>query len=107
MSRAKYVGVTVNQFVAKGIAHVGDVKGAVLFANLGVECNVQQHVAQLFLGRLVVVANEGIAQFIGLFYGIGTQAFVGLFVVPGAFLAQNVEYVDQSTECFGLFFFGV
>ena len=64
---------------------------------------MQQHIAQLFADVILVIAHQGVTKFISLFDSIGAQTFVGLLAVPGTFLAQLVEYVEEAAEGFHLF----
>ena len=61
---------------------------------------MQQHIAQLFADVILVIAYQGVTKFISLFDSIGAQTFVGLLAVPGTFLAQLVEYVEEAAEGF-------
>ena len=65
---------------------------------------MEQYVSQLFADVLLVVAHQGVTEFIRLFNGVGTQTFVGLFLVPGTFYPQFVENVEEAAEGFHLFF---
>ena len=98
------VGVPIDQFVAKHVAHVGNVKVARFGADLRIEDDVQQQVAQ-FLGNVVhVVRQDGVGQFISFFDGIGAEGIEGLLAVPGALFAQVVHDVQESGESLQFFF---
>ena len=77
------MGVAADQFVDYGLADLLDGEAAFLGRDLGVEDDLQQHVAQ-FAAQLVVVAGvDGLQRLVGLFEQIGFEAGVGLFAVPG------------------------
>ena len=86
------------ELVAKLVSSPGSVELLLFRPDLGVEANVQQHVAQFLADVLLVVVHEGIAQLIGFFDGVGAQALVGLLAIPGAFDAQFIEHVQKSSE---------
>ena len=90
--------MTVNQLLTQGIAHVGDVKFALLVTDFGIKDDVQQHVAQFLADFIVVLAHDSIGKFHGFLDGVGTQALVGLFAVPRALHAQLVQNVEQSAK---------
>ena len=95
---AEDVRMAVNQLVAQGIAHVGDVKFALLVTDFGIKDDVQQHVAQFFAYGIVILVHDGVGEFHGLLDGVGTQALVGLLAVPRALHAQLVKDVEQASE---------
>ena len=64
------VGMAVDKFVALGIGHVGKIKLALLLAELRVEDNVQEQVAQLLLNALHIAIGNGVGQFVCLLYGV-------------------------------------
>ena len=94
----------VDQFVAQHVAHVGDVEVARLGADLGIEDDVQEQVAQLLRDVVHIVRKDRIREFVGLFDGVGAEGFEGLLAVPGTLLAQIVHDVKQSCERLQLFF---
>ena len=104
---SEHVGMAEYQFFAEAVAYVLHVEVTGLATYLGVEGYVQQHVAQLLADVAFVVAHQGVAQFVGLFDGVGAQALVGLFAIPGAFLAELVEDVKEASEGFHLFLSGM
>ncbi len=59
---------------------------------------MKQYVSQFFADFLLVVAHQGVTKFISLFNGVGTQAFIGLLLVPGTFHPQFVEYIEEAAE---------
>ena len=69
-----------------------------------VESYMQQHIAQLFADVILIIAHQSVTKFISLFDSIRAQTFIGLLAVPGTFLAQFVEYVEEAAEGFHLFF---
>ena len=94
----EHVRVAENEFFTQLVAHVGYVERLLFAAYLGIEAHVQQHVAQFLTNVLLVAAHQRVTQFVGFFYGVGSQAFVGLLAVPRAFHPQFVEHVEQSPE---------
>ena len=96
-----------NQFVAKLIAHILHVEVAGFTRYLGIECYMKQYIAQFLADVLLVVLHQGITQFIRLFYGIRPQALVGLLTVPRTFLTEFIQYIQEASECFHLFFSGM
>ena len=99
------MGVAEDEFVAQFVADVGNVEIALLAAYLGIEDNVQKHIAK-FLAYLVgVLFDEGIAQFESLLYGVWAQALKGLLAVPGALLSEGVHHIQQTTESGQFLFF--
>ena len=90
--------MTEDELVAKLIAHIGNVELSLLAAYLGIEADVQQHVAQLLLYIERIILHERITQLEGLLYGIWAQALIGLLAVPRAFLTQVVQHIQQSSE---------
>jgi hypothetical protein len=95
---AEDVRMAEDELVAKGVADVGNVKFLLLFANLGIEDDVEQDVAKLLLEVFVVARDDGGTEFVGFFDGVGAERFVGLLAVPRTLLAQLVEDVEQSPE---------
>ena len=76
-----------DELVSQLVAHIGNVELLLFLRYLSVEADVQQHVAQLFADIGRIVTREGVAQLVGFFYGVGAQALIGLFLIPGALLA--------------------
>ena len=99
------MGVAEDEFVAQFVADVGNIELSLLVAYLGVEAHVQQHVAQFLADVLYVVLYQGVAQLVGFFYRVHSQAFVGLLTVPRTLLSQFVQHVEHPPECGHLFFF--
>ena len=100
---AENVGVAEDKFVVEGVGNVGNVEIAFLFADFGVEEDVEQQVAQFFADVHGIVVKEGVAEFVGFFDSVGTKRFVGLFTVPRTFHAEDVEGVDNAAEGFNFF----
>ena len=99
-----YVRVAVYELVALGVGHVGEVEGSGLLAQLRVEDNVQQQVAQLLAYALHVAVGDGVDEFVGLLYGVVAQRFEGLFAVPRALFAQGIHDFEQPLGGFELIF---
>ena len=99
------VRVPVYEFVAQGVGHVPEIKGALLLAQLRVEDHVQQQVAELLLDSLHVVIRDGIGQFVGLLDRIAAQRVEGLLPIPGAFAAQGVHHLQQAGRSLQTFIF--
>ncbi len=68
---------------------------------------MEQKIAQFFFYFIIVVAENGFYQLIGLFNGVGPQALVGLYPVPRAFLPQFIHYVEQPPESLHFLYSGV
>ena len=96
-----------NQLIAQLVANIFDVKISCFRAYLSIESDVQQYVPQLFADFFLVIPHQGIAKFVSLFYGVGTQTFIRLFTVPGTFNTQFVENVQEASEGFHLFLSGM
>lgn len=67
-------------------------------AHLGIENDMQKHVAQFFADLVHVMLRDSSGQFKSLFYGILAQAVESLFAVPRAFDPQLVHDVQQPFE---------
>lgn len=98
------MGMAENKFLTKTVAYVFHIEIIGFGAYLCVKSHMQQHIAQLFADVILVIAHQGVTKFISLFDSIGAQTFVGLLAVPGTFLAELVEYVEEAAEGFHLFF---
>ena len=94
-----------DELVTQAVAYIRYVESTFLAANLGVKAHMQQHISQFLADVVGVVAKQCIAQFKGLLDCIGTQALVGLLVVPRTFLAQFVEHIQQTAKRLHFFFF--
>ena len=88
----------VDELGVERVGHVGNVEPPLLVGYLGVEKHVQEHVAELFLYFGAVVVHESLCQFVYLLDGVRAEAFVGLFGVPRALHAKDVEGVDDAPE---------
>lgn len=106
-SVAEHVRMAIDQFGVQGIADVGDVKRAFFLSDLGVEKYMEQDVAEFLADVGVVFVYKGVAKLIDFLYGVRTQRFVGLFGIPGTFYTQNVERVDDASQCLDFFLAGV
>ena len=74
-----------NEFVVQRVGHVGNIELILFVAYFGVEKDVEEHVAKLFLYVFLVIVHEGLNQFVDLFYCVRTEAFIGLLGIPRAF----------------------
>ena len=98
MDLAEDVRMAVDQFVAQTVDHVHDIVFALFRGNLGIEDDVQEHVAQ-FLGYLPALpAEDGVAQLVSLLNRLRTQRLGGLLVIPGAFLPELIHYIQKAAE---------
>lgn len=66
MDVAVDVRMAVDELVAQSVGHVRIVERAGLFAQLGVEHDVEQQVAQLLLDALHIVIEQRVGQLVGL-----------------------------------------
>jgi hypothetical protein len=94
-----------NHFPSQGIADICHVKLLLLLCYLGIETDVQQHIAQLLADVVDIVLDQGIAELIGLLDGIRPEALVGLLLVPRTIGPQRVKHVEKTTESLHFFFF--
>ena len=83
-----------DEFVADMVAHISNIEKSRFATYLGIENDVEQDVAEFLAYYPTVLAQQGVAEFVGFLYGVGAQALKGLFSVPGAFLAQLVHDVE-------------
>ena len=74
--------MTENEFVAKFVAHIGEVKLLALFADLGIEEHMEENIAQFLANLFVVTLHQGIAKFVHLFNGVGAQTFRSFAFCP-------------------------
>ena len=98
MSGWIHMWMSENQLIAEFVADIGDVEVSCLRAYLGVEDDVEEHVAELLADVILVILDDGISQLVGLLNRIGAQALVGLLTVPRALLPQVVHDVEQTSE---------
>ena len=68
---------------------------------------MKQYIAQFLADFVDIVLDQCIAEFIGLLDGIGTEALVGLFLVPRTIGPQRIKYVEKAPESLHFFFFCV
>ena len=73
----------------------GALLDALLFAHLGVEHDVEQHIAQLLTYAVKVFVSDGVYEFKTLLYGVVAQRVEGLFSVPRAFFAQGIHHLQE------------
>ena len=96
---AIYVRVTEYEFVAQPITYIGYVEIPRFAGYLGVEDDVQEHVAKFLAYLIHVMTHDGGGEFVGLFDGVLTQTLESLFAVPRAFLAEFVHDGQQAVKC--------
>ena len=99
--------MTEYQFVNQMITNVRYIKLRLLLTYPGIECNMQQNVAQLLTDILYVVLHQRVAEFVGFFYRVRAQTLVGLLAIPRTFLAQCIQHVEHASEGLHLLFTGV
>ena len=97
------MGMTENEFVAKFVAHIGEIKLLALFADFGIEEHMEENIAQFLANLFVVTLHQGIAKFVHLFNGVGAQTFIRLLFIPRAFFTQLFEHVEYTIERFEFF----
>ena len=95
--------VTENQLVAQLVANVSHIEGALLFANLRIEDNVEENITQFFANVQLVILQKGFAQFISFLNCVGTQRLICLFSVPRTLFAEVVHHVEQTPESLHFF----
>ena len=91
----------------KSITDISHIELFLLLGNLGIETDVQQDVAQFLTDIMDIVLDQRIAELVGLFYRIWSEALVGLLPVPGAIRPQCVEHIKKTPESLHFFFFRV
>ena len=96
--------VAEDEFVGLFLTDICHVEVAFFLADKGIEANVHEYVAQFLADVLTVVFHQCVAQLKHLFDGVGPQALVGLFPVPGTFHTQTVEHIEEPSERFYFFF---
>ena len=95
------------QRVAHLMADVCNIKLAFFRGYQCIEYNVHDDVAKLLAYFGIVVVDNGIAEFIGFFYGVGAQTVDGLLLVPGTLLPKFVHDVEQAAKSFDFLLSGV
>ena len=85
------VGVSTDQFLAKGVNHRSDVVVTLLRTDFGIKDQVQEQVSHLFLDFLRIAFQDGIRKFKGLLNGQVAQTFGGLLFVPGTLRTQLIH----------------
>ena len=98
------VGMPVDKLVAEHVADVCYIEVTRFGADLSIEDDVQEQVAQLLGDVMHVVRQDGVGQFVGFFDGVGAEGIDGLFAVPGTFFPQVVHDVEKALESFQFFF---
>ena len=104
LSAGKYVRMAIYQLITQVVNDIGNIKLPLLIPHLGIENHVQEQISQFLADFVMVILENGIAEFISLLYGLRTQALVGLLAVPRAFNAEFVEYVQKPSESFQFLF---
>ena len=99
--------MTENHLVAQLVAYISNIKLLFLLTYPAVEHNMQQDIAQLLANLTLVIADDGIAELIGLLDGIRTQRLVGLLTVPRTLHAQTIHDIQQPSEGFHFFLSGM
>ena len=99
--------VAEDELVGRAVADIDDVEFSLFFSNACIETDVEQHIAQFLAYFVLLVLHQGIAKFECFFYGIGTQALVGLLFVPRTILAKCVQHIEISAKSGHFFFFCV
>ena len=96
-----------DHLLAEPVDDVSDVVTPLFFRDFAVEDNVQQHVAEFLFQVVVIVLEDGIAQFINLLDGHRTEGIDGLGMVPGTFGPEFVHDIEDAPELREFFFLGM
>ena len=92
---AKDVLVAEDHFVGDGARHICDGEFPVLAGDLGVQHDLQEHVAQFVVEGVHILAVDGVHGLISLLDEVGAQRRVRLLAVPGT-AARRAEDVDDA-----------
>ena len=95
--------VPEDHLVAHFVHTIGNVEGPFLLADTGIEDHMVQQVADFLGGALSVAFQDGIGQFVPLFFRHRADAVHRLGRIPGALLPQGVHNIQQTAES-GQFF---
>ena len=74
--------MTGDHLLRQRITDISHIELFLLLRNLRVEADMEQHIAQLLTDIVNVVLDQGVAELVSLFYRIGSQTLVRLFLVP-------------------------
>ena len=99
--------MTGDHLPCQGVTDISHIKLRLLLSDLRIETDMEQHITQLLADIGYVVLDQSIAEFIGLFDGIGTKALVGLFLVPRTICPQCIQDIEKSTKSLHFFLFCV
>ena len=81
--------------------HVAEIEGALLLRHAGVEHDLQQQVAELFLKIGKIVARDGVGDFVGFFERVGRDGREILLQIPraaGLGRPQRRHDLDQPAD---------
>lgn len=81
---AEHMGMAPDHLGGDGLDHGAEIEGAALFAEAGVEHDLQQQVAQLVAEIVEIAARDGVRHLIGFLDGVGRNGGEVLREVPGA-----------------------
>ncbi len=101
------VRMTINHLLAKLIHHICYVVLAFFFCDFGIEQDVQEYVPQLFLYVGIIFLHYRVAKFVDFFNCHRPKGVDGLSMVPGAFRAQAVHYVESPGKLLQFLLFRV
>ena len=95
--------MTVYQFFAEGVGHIGNVKFLFLLSYLTVKKYMEQYIAKLLFDIGIIFGEECVAEFVHLLDCIRPQRLVCLHPVPRTFETKLVEHVDYTPESLDFF----
>ena len=98
------MGMAINKFVCQSRTNVSNVEKSFFLRDFCIKTNVQKNIAQFLTLFLAVITLKSIAKFVNLFYCIGSETFVGLFVVPRTLFPQFIKHIEQTSEGFKFLF---
>ena len=82
--------MSFNEFGRQGLDYILNLKGFPVAAYLGMQQNLKQNISKLLM-QLLTSGIDGVQNFVGLFYDIRFQGFVGLLQVPRAAAAGRPQ----------------
>ena len=94
LDRAENMRMAVDQLFADTVRHVADVEHAFFLFHLGVEHDLQQHVAELFFQMLGVLLVDRLADLIGLLNEVAADGLVILLPIPHAAVRRTQDLHD-------------
>ena len=74
------------------------------FVTWKIEKNVQKHVTEFFGKFSFLTFHDGVAEFVHFLKSLRSQRFICLFAVPGTFLPEFIQYIQNTAEGLKFFF---